>query len=159
MHRSVTVLYYKLFYFMEHHGILDHLNEHHLWALHYVFVPRINRALGEFVNSWNNHPIRTVGHKSPQQLFTAGALLLQHSQLIALDFFDNVDSDYGTDPDGPIPAEEEETGVSVPQTNLKFNDTDMAILQQNIDPCDATDNYGLDLYEQTLQYITSLTPI
>ena len=159
MHKSVTVLYYKLFYFMEHHGILDHLNEYHLWALHYVFIPRINRALCEFVNSWNNHPIRTAGHKSPQQLFTAGALLLQHSQLIALDFFDNVDEDYGTDPDGPIPAEEEETGVSVPQTSLTFSDSGMAILQQNIDPFDATENYGMDLYEQTLQYITSLTPV
>ena len=91
---------------MEHHGILDHLNEYHLWALHYVFIPRINRACGEFVNSWNNHSIRTVGHKSPQQLFTAGALL-QHSQLIALDLFDSVDSDDGTDPDGPILAAEE----------------------------------------------------
>ena len=53
---------------MEHHDILDHLNEHHLWALHYVFVPRINRALGEFVNSWNNHPIRTVGLHSNYSL-------------------------------------------------------------------------------------------
>ncbi len=159
MHRSVTILYYKLFYFMEHHGILDHLNEYHLWALHYVFTPRINSALSEFINSWNNHPLRTVGHKSPQQLFTAGALLLQHSQLTALDFFDNVDNDYGTDPDGPIPAEEDGNGVSVPQTTLTFTDTDMVILQQNIDPCGATENYGLDLYEQTLQYITSLTPV
>lgn len=140
--------------------ILDHLSEYHLWALHYVFIARINRALGEFVNSWNNHPIRTAGHKTPQQLFTAGALLLQHSQLIALDFFDNVDDNYGTDPDGPIPAEEEETGVSVPQTSLTFTDTNMAILQQNIDPFGATENYGMDLYEQTLQYnITSLTPV
>ena len=45
MHRSITVLYYKLFYYMEHHNILNQLNEYHLWALHYVFLPRINRAL------------------------------------------------------------------------------------------------------------------
>jgi len=36
MHRSVTILY------MEQHSILDHLNEHHLWALHYVYLPWIN---------------------------------------------------------------------------------------------------------------------
>ena len=34
-HRSVTILIYKLFYFMEHHGLLDHLNEWHLLALQY----------------------------------------------------------------------------------------------------------------------------
>ena len=44
MHKCVTTLYYKLFYFLEHHGILDPLNEHHLWALHCVFISRINRA-------------------------------------------------------------------------------------------------------------------
>ena len=99
--------------------MLDPLYEYHLWALHYVFIPIINKALSEVVNSWNNHPVRTVGYKSPQQLFTAGALL-QYSQLTVLDFFDNVDDDYGSDPDGPIPTEEEESGISVPETTLTF---------------------------------------
>ena len=77
MHRSVTILFYKMFYFLEQHDLLSHLNEHHLWALHYVFIPRINRGLKDFVNGWNNHPVSTASHKSPQQLFTAGCLLLQ----------------------------------------------------------------------------------
>ena len=44
MHKSVTILYYRLFYFMEHNLLLNPLNELHLWALHYVFLPRINKA-------------------------------------------------------------------------------------------------------------------
>ena len=75
---------------MEQNNLLDHLNEIHLWALHYIFIPRINKALHEFVSSWNNHPLRTAGHKSPLQLFTAGALLLQSSNLSTLDFFHQV---------------------------------------------------------------------
>jgi len=39
------------------------------------------------VNSWKSHPIRTANHKSPQQLFTAGVLVLQQSGLTAMDFF------------------------------------------------------------------------
>ena len=156
MHRSVTILFYKLFYYMEHHGLLDPLNEYHLWALHYVFVPRINHCLKEFVRSWNNHPIRTAGHKSPQQLFTAGSLLLQNSQLAALDFFHAVDETYGIDLDGPVPLSE---GVSVPQTSFTFSADDILSLQQSVDPCGITDNYGIDLYEQTLQFISNLTPI
>ena len=154
MHRSVTVLYYKLFYFLEHHGLLDHLNEQHLWALQYIFVPRINRSLKGFINSWNNHPIRTAGHKSPHQLFTAGCLLLQNSEIPAMDFFDSVDEDYGIDPEGPI-----REGVTVPQSSLRFSNRDLQTLQQNVDPCGVSDNYGIDLYEQTIQLISGFIPI
>ena len=35
MHRCVTVLFYKLFYFMEQTDTLDPLNEEHLYALHF----------------------------------------------------------------------------------------------------------------------------
>ena len=84
MHQGITVVYYKLFYFMENHDLLDPLNEKHLYALHYTFKQRINRALSEFRCGWNNHPLRTSHHKSPYQLFTAGALLLQHSGIPAL---------------------------------------------------------------------------
>ena len=157
MHRSVTILFYKLFYFLEHHSLLDHLNEHHLWALHYIFVPRINHSLCEFVNSWNNHSIRTAAHKSPLKLFTAGCLLLQNSGISALDFFHSVDEMYGVDPDGPIPLSDQ--SVLVPQTQLKFSDSDIQLLKQRVDPCGITENYGIDLYELTLQFISTLTPI
>ncbi len=157
MHKSVTILFYKLFYFLEHHSLLDHLNERHLWALQYVFVPRINRCLQQFVNSWNNHPIRTACHKSPQQLFTAGCLLLQNSQISALDFFHSVDNFYGVDPDGPIPLTDQ--GVSVPRTSIIFLDTDIQQLRRRVDPCGISGNYGINLYEETLAFISTLTPI
>ena len=145
MHRSVTILFYKMFYYLEQYNLLDHLNEHHLWALHYVFIPRINRCLEEFTNGWNHHPIRTANHKSPQQLFTAGCLLLQNSQLPALDFFHSVDDTYGIDPDGPLSLSE--GSVSIPQSNLRFSDADLHLLKQNIDPCGTSDNYGIDIYK------------
>lgn len=155
MHKSVTILFYKLFYFLEHYCLLDHLNERHLWALQYVFVPRINRSLQQFVNSWNNHPIRTASHKSPQQLFTAGCLLLQNSQISALDFFHSVDDLYGVDPDGPIPHTDQ--GVSVPRTSINFSDSDIQQLKRTVDPCGISENYGFDLYEETIKFISTLT--
>ena len=57
---AVTQLYYHLFYSFEEKGILDHLSEKHLFALHYVYIPRINRALHAFTQGWNNHPLSTV---------------------------------------------------------------------------------------------------
>ena len=151
MHRSATILYYRLFYFMEHHGLLDPLNEHHLWALHYIYLPRINKSLKQFTQSWNNHPLRTACHKSPLQLFTAGVLLLQNLGLEAMDFFQTVDETYGIDTDGPISTSEE--GVEVPQSRLEFSESDLSYLRQVIDPNSPSDNHGIDLYEQTLQII------
>ena len=38
MHRSVTTLYYRLFYFLEIQSLLDPLNEVHLFALSYIYI-------------------------------------------------------------------------------------------------------------------------
>lgn len=160
MHGCVTLLFYKIFYFMEQQDLLDPLNEIHLWALQYVFLPRINRSLCEFVHSWNHHPIRTAHHKTPHQLFTAGCLLLQNSGIGALDFTDSVDENYGIDPDGSNTDDvSNEDAVLVPERRITFADTDIRVLNQQVDPLGPSDNYGIDVYEQTVQFISTLNQI
>ena len=60
---------------MEDH--LAPLEELHMWTLRYVYLPRIIQSLAEFGSAWNNHPMKTTGHKSPEKLYTARCLLLQ----------------------------------------------------------------------------------
>ena len=48
LHDCVMKLFYRLFYYLEELGLLDHNNDVHIYALHYVFIPRINRALTVF---------------------------------------------------------------------------------------------------------------
>ena len=67
-----TILYYKLFYYMEDQFLLDINDEIHLFCLHYVFLPRINLALNLFKNAWNNHPLSTERNLSPIQLWISG---------------------------------------------------------------------------------------
>ncbi|KAI4816501.1 hypothetical protein KUCAC02_009391 [Chaenocephalus aceratus] len=43
--RGVSNVYYDLFNFLESEGIIDIDNEMHMWALHYVYLPRINHDL------------------------------------------------------------------------------------------------------------------
>ena len=155
MHHCVTKLFYRLFYFLEETNQLDPLNEQHLYALHYVFVPRINRALNEFTNAWNHHSIRSAHQKSPHQLFTAGMLLLQHSQHTAMDFFTAVDEHYGVDDDGPEP-DLEASGVEVPQLNYQIGAHDLHRLKDTVDPLTVSDNFGIDLYHNALQFINQL---
>ena len=82
---------------------------------------------------------------SPNQLFTAGALRLQRSQLIAVDFFDQVDEDYGIDEDGPTPDDSE--GVAIPRSTVQLSEEE---LQQAVDPLADDGNYGINLYQQAL---------
>ena len=78
--------------------------------MHYICVPRINRALQLFQESWKNHHIRTKVGMTPHELFTAGALRLRNSGLIAVDFFDSVPDDYGAKEEGTSDRE----GVEIP---------------------------------------------
>ena len=39
-------------------GLLDSLKELHLFCLHYIDLPQIQRAVTEFQNQWNNHSQR-----------------------------------------------------------------------------------------------------
>ena len=57
---------------MEEQHILDTTNEVHLWALHLVFLPRINKALEIFTETWNNHKLSSQGNKTPKQLYYRG---------------------------------------------------------------------------------------
>ena len=80
------------------------------------------------MHGWNHHLIRTA-HKSPHQLFIAGLLILRHSQLIALDFFDHVDSTYSIDEDGPVSTEDDNSVVQIPGCSYILSDSDFTLLQ------------------------------
>ena len=81
LHQAVTKLFYSLFYHLEHLELLDHTNKIYKYALHYVFLPRINKAIYISSEGWNSHGIRIEHNKSPLQLFTEGALGLQRTGL------------------------------------------------------------------------------
>lgn len=82
--RGMTNVYHQLFTFLENDRIIDCTNELHLWALHYVYLPRINRDLEVFRQQWNNHGLRTVGHHTPYQIFVQGCLQRQIQPLTAM---------------------------------------------------------------------------
>ena len=154
LHRCVTVLFYRLFYYLEHIGLLDPVNELHLYALHYVFLPRLRKALKEFQEAWNSHSIRTAQNRSPEQLYTEGALMLQRSRLTALDFFSRVDDNYGDKEEGIVVPED--TGVEVPVVRFQLPQENYAELQAAVNPLQRSDNYGVDLYENTISFLNRL---
>ena len=70
--QSCLVVYYNLFYEMEDSMMLNVEDDIHMFCLHYVFIQRINHALQQFMEGWNNHPLSSCNHMSPIQLWIQG---------------------------------------------------------------------------------------
>ena len=159
MHRCVTSTYYRLFYYLEHNELLNPIDTLHLFALHYVYIPRINQALRQFVEAWNHHGVRTECGQTPHQIFTAGSLRLRHSGLSALDFFDTVAESYGVDSDLGVAddpeANEDPEGVEVPATELDISPEQTTELQSTVNPLGESDNFAIDIFMQTLEVLRS----
>ena len=64
-----SALYKDVFEFLQERMLLDFLNEVHLFALHFVYIPRINASLQEFKCQWNHHCLRTANHQTPLTLW------------------------------------------------------------------------------------------
>ena len=125
---------------METYNLLDCLVDVHLFALHYIFIPRINRALGEFIRQYNNHPLRTEHNMTPLQLYLASPT--------SVDLMLPDTTTYGVEEDGPYPDIESPDGcvIVVPPACVVTPDV-QALLP---DPLMSDGNYGIDLYLQAL---------
>lgn len=156
MHRGIVQTYHRLFYFMEAHQILDKENEVHLFTLHFIYIPRINISLQRFREGWNNHKVRTERYKSPNQMYVEGCLQLQHSGLVAMDFFNNVNDTNGIDEEQVITSSNDNPGVTVPRIHFELTDEHMSNLQTRVNPLEESNNFGIDLYITSLEVIEEM---
>ena len=81
---GVSYIYYHLFHHLEDNGVLDPSNPLHLFSIHYVYIPRINRHIERWTQGFIRHRIRTAGSRSPMQLYILGLLNLRGSQHVAV---------------------------------------------------------------------------
>ena len=72
--------------------------------------------------------------------------------------FENVDSTYmyGIDEDVPVPSNSDTSCVEVPDCAYQLSDIDLASLKLAIDPLQQSNEYGIDIYERTLQFLNRL---
>ncbi|XP_033941724.1 uncharacterized protein [Pseudochaenichthys georgianus] len=105
MWTAVTVIYYDALHYLEEEGFLNIGNATHLFCCHYVFLPRLQDDLDTFRSGWANHPIRTEGHMTPNQLWELGRI---HHPIPVSDNMEGVDipqiewENSGFAPDGPL---------------------------------------------------------
>ncbi|CAB4024078.1 uncharacterized protein LOC110247927 [Paramuricea clavata] len=148
---TYVISYFRnLFFYLESLDLLDPLIEVHLFALHYVFKPRINRALTLFATQWNNHPLSTEGNRSPYQVWVQGFYEFANSNYETVRDVVNpetldVDS-YGIDDDGPMPEIRTVNHVEIPESNIVLEDEEMAILVLLVNPLDEDNEHGKHLF-------------
>uniref|UniRef100_A0A3B1K996 Integrase core domain-containing protein n=1 Tax=Astyanax mexicanus TaxID=7994 RepID=A0A3B1K996_ASTMX len=145
--RGLTNVYYDIFSFLESEGIVDIDNEMDLWALHYVYLPRINRDLDAFVRQWNNHSLRTERHQSPTQIFVRGCLEQQGRPTTAMrDLF------------GGAQAVDWPERVTVPQVHFTLDPANMEQLAAQINPLGGPrTQLGLDILQDVLTFLRAVT--
>ena len=135
--RRVLVSYYtRLFSHLENAGVLDRLNEVHLFALHYVFLPRINRGIDEFVLDWNNHPLSSAGNRSPLSVWYSGVTSSINTQYSAgQNIVEGQDwSTFGIDEDGPVAESTSDNLVEVAEVSVPLTHRQLQELRENISP-------------------------
>lgn len=147
---SCLYIYYSVFQHLEVSGYLDLSDNIHMFCLHYIYKPRINAHLKNFTGSWNNHPIRTAGNRTPTQLWTSGLLqAARSSDYAARELQDQLSQDwsqYGIDWEGPLAQGNSNEELVVPDIANPLSNRDFDDLLEHVNPLAYDEGYGIDLY-------------
>lgn len=150
IYSGVLAFYARIFEAMEDEDILDILDDVHLYSLHYVFIPRINRSLDEFIQQMNNHPVSSENNLSPLQMWEKGMLDNMHSGHTALSPAE-ID-EFGVDPEGLVSVEDEDYQVNVSPLSVEVSNEH---LTQMPDPIQNDDNSGITIFKQCVELLNS----
>lgn len=149
VHTFIVIYFKNIFHYLESMYLLDPESEIDLFALHYVFLPMINRAIDQFILQWNNHPIS--GHKglSPLQLWTEGFYKYAQSDYSTVrEVLDprEISSDYGIDDNSPLPELQTVNHVEVPSSQIELTQSELNTLFNIIDPTINDNQHGIESY-------------
>ena len=151
IYSGVLAFYARIFEAMEDEGILNILDDAHLYSLHYVYIPRINKSLEEFIQQMNYHPISTERNQSPLQMWEKGMLENMHSGHTALSLTE-ID-EFGLDPESALLVEENDYQVNVVPPSIHLSDEQ---LSQMPSPFQDDKDCGINIFKQCVEWIQSL---
>lgn len=150
LNRVVSAFYKDLFYFLEDCGFLDCHSEIDIFALHYIYLPRSNASIEQFVMQWNHHGIRTASYKSPMALWYTGNMeSIDDSLLVEPEF-------YGIDFESDVMEMVNEESI-VPQTEINLTEEQAHQLQVLVpNPLLDDSNSGIDLYTTVQNFLSTI---
>ena len=145
---NVTRQFSAFFRDLEFEGHLNASNETDLFCLQYVYLPRINRVLHQFIAAPNHHAISSEGSATPLQLFHA----YQHLTEVYSSSVHSV----------PYPVLNVQNLLSNPE-ELPYVDVQarpcllvpekLAELQRVVNPMSQSLCFGRDLFDRTVDFV------
>ena len=146
LNRHVNRPYSEVFHDLEFRGELNPKNDVDLFCVHYVFLPRINRAIQEFAASYNCHNLSTEKNATPLQLFWANRSLIELHRGQEIYY-----------PEVSVPdllsRREDLPYVEVNGVPCCLQPQVFEELKRNIDPLGQSGNKGRDIYLQTVNFV------
>ena len=158
VYAKVLDKYYKIFYQMEESGVLDVNNPVQVSTLQYEFGPRIQEDLCAWTLAHNNHQIRTEKNKTPLQLWYSASRASSHQDLMSMNnIFRRDPDDYQSiieqfENNLPEPAN---IKVILPRNPLPLTNSQLDELQNEINVLSKSDSFGVDIYGETLRFISN----
>ena len=149
--RCVAAKFYYMFYGLEQTSILD--LENPVFTLHYVFLPRFNIALNEFMEAYNNHRLSTERNWTPNQIWYNS--MSNPANPVTNELVDKEISNIqycGEDPESPYPIDPV-NNVVVSPVDISFAEEINNLLHNSIDPVRESPDMGIDIYLAALGLI------
>jgi len=154
----VAQQYRNIFYMLESDHDMNPSNDLHVYALHYIYIPRVNKSLSEFADGWNHHPLRTEKNRSPLAIWTEGFYNFTGASNgpNLLDMTEADSSLYGIDYNGPTPELQTNNNVQIPEIELNLTQAYEDYIKQNFDPFENDSNYGIEIYKRLVNYLETV---
>ena len=129
-------------------------------SIYFHYITHTSPELGcleEFKNQWQSHPLSSEGNCSPLQLHTSGMLENEQSSYAGVASVFDTDSahEYGFDPSGPFP-EEEDYQVVVPRISAHISSQQMAYLVSRCNTLKDEDGSRESTYLHCLNILVSM---
>ena len=139
-----------LFKYLEEHSLLARDNLTDLFALQFVYVPRIQQSLDNFKEGWNHHQLSTEKNQSPYQLWLMGMMDENRSSQRGVRMvLENAadDSLFGIDPSPSLNAMPSDSSI-VEVHDISFDRMEFVTnhIKESFDPFFDDGNFGIDLY-------------
>ncbi len=146
--------------YLEETNVLDRDDELDIYALHYVYLPRIHAALDEFSSSWKSHPLSTERFLTPLQLWTSEFYQnLSEDELLVQDLLDVTSVQwnmYGIHEHGPTPKLQTRNDVQLPRSMVELDGPELLILQESVQSLGNDNNFGMTVYYSCRELIRHL---
>ena len=135
VNRAVISRFLNIFLYLEYMQWLYPDNEVHLMALHLTYLPKINQAIQQFINEWNNHPLSTESNYSARQIWMLGMLEARNPLSCAVQDVLPGDAEinaFGIDEEEGYLIEEEQQRVVVPSSPYQLTQEQQTVVDNII---------------------------